>query len=85
MFHQSESESTHQPANQPIRSISLPPADQSVLRIFMLGDVETLRRMIGRLATNGIADANSWSQPQETGRTGEFITVHTKRMRADTV
>lgn len=45
----------------------------------------TLRNMIGRLAANGIADAKHWSEPQPTGRTGEYITVHTKRMRADTV
>ncbi|PSN18802.1 hypothetical protein C7271_10625 [filamentous cyanobacterium CCP5] len=83
MFQHSESGSTNEPVSQGQRSFPLPPPDQSVLRIFMLGDVETLRRMIGRLATNGIADANSWSQPQETGRTGEFITVHTKRMATE--
>lgn len=85
MFHASESGSTHQPARQTQRAIQLPPADQSVLRIFMLGDMETLRSMVGRLAANGIADAKHWTAPQPTGRTGEYITVHTKRMRADTV
>ena len=85
MFHQSESGPAHQPASAIQRSIPLPPADQSVLRMFMLGDISTLNRMVGRLAANGIADAKHWSEPQPTGRTGEYITVHTKRMRADRV
>lgn len=83
MFH-SESGSTGQPARQIQRSISLPPADQSVLRMFMLGDLGTVHAMIARLASAGIADAKHWSAPQPTGRTGEYIAVHTKRMRADT-
>ncbi|PSN14174.1 hypothetical protein C7271_21870 [filamentous cyanobacterium CCP5] len=70
---------------EPQRSISLPPPDQSILRIFMLGDVPALQAMIGRMATAGIADAQAWSRPQATGRTGEYIVVHTKRMRADTL
>ena len=85
MFHPSESGVNHSPTSASQRSISLPPHDQSVLRMFMLGDIDTIRRMVGRLAANGIADAKHWTEPQPTGRTGEYITVHTKRMRADTV
>lgn len=83
MFHP-ERESTHQPARQTQRSIQLPPADQSILRMFLLGDIVTVRSMIGQLASLGVADAKHWSAPQPTGKTGEYIAVHTRRMRADT-
>ena len=84
MFHP-ESGSTHSPTHQPQRSIPLPPADQSVLRLFMLGDLATVRGMVNRLAAAGIADVKHWSAPQPTGRTGEYIVVHTKRLRTDTL
>jgi hypothetical protein len=81
MFHQSESGSTHQPASEPGRPpIALPPHNQEVLRMFLLGAYGAIRGMIARLATNGIADANRWTPLQPTGRDGEYISVHTKRM-----
>ena len=81
MFHPSESGSNLQPANSSGKPpISLPPHNQEVLRMFLLGDYGAIRGMIARLATNGIADANRWTPLQPTGRDGEYITVHTKRM-----
>ena len=51
----------------------------------MLGDLATVRGMVNRLAAAGIADVKHWSAPQPTGRTGEYIVVHTKRLRPDTL
>ena len=86
MFHPSESGSTHQPApeSQPVTAsrspLSLPAHNQEILRMFLLGDYGAVRSMIGRLAMSGIADATRWTPLQPTGREGEYITVHTKRM-----
>lgn len=90
MFHPSESGSTHQPASEsqpttaPRSPITLPVHNQDVLRMFLLGDSGSIRNMISRLATHGIADATSWTPLQHTGRDGEYITVHTKRKAAAT-
>ena len=86
MFHSSESGSPHQPgansqpAPEPRSPITLPVHNQEVLRMFLLGDYGAVRSMINRLATSGIADATHWTPLQPTGRNGEYITVHTKRM-----
>ena len=90
MFHPSESGSTHQlaseyqPATTSHSPVMLPPHNQEVLRMFLLGDYGAIRSMIGRLATSGIADATRWTPLQPTGREGEYITVHTKRMAPET-
>ena len=52
--------------------------------MFLLGDYGAIRSMIGRLATSGITDATRWTPLQPTGREGEYITVHTKRMAPET-
>lgn len=51
--------------------------------MFLLGDYGAIRRMIGRLAANGVADADLWTPLQPTGREGEYIAVHTKRVASE--
>lgn len=80
MFHPSESGSTHPPASESRSAITLPARNQEVLHMFLMGDYGAISSMIGRLATSGIADATRWTPLQPTGREGEYITVHTKRM-----
>lgn len=72
---------TAQPSTN--RQFSLPPREQQILRILLLGDCPAIHAMIGRLAISGIADATRWTPLQPTGREGEYITVHTKRMAAE--
>lgn len=80
MFHPSESGATVSSAVQVAHPLTLPPKNQEILRMFLLGDYSAIRNMISRLAAQGIAEANHWTPLQPTGRADEYISVHTRRM-----
>jgi hypothetical protein len=74
MFHSSESGSSIP------QRLQLPPYGQSIIRVILLGDLIGVNGVIHTLAIKDFADANDWTERMPTGRMGEYITVHTKRM-----
>lgn len=62
---------------------SVPPApNQEILRHILLGDYGAILRAISTLAACGYAEPKHWSQPIPTGRSGEYLSILTKREAA---
>ncbi|HEY9738664.1 MAG TPA: hypothetical protein V6D06_20365 [Trichocoleus sp.] len=61
----------------------IPPSpNQEILRHILLGDYGAILRAIQVLAAYGYADPNHWSPPIPTGRSGEYLSILTKREAA---
>ncbi|HEY9877982.1 MAG TPA: hypothetical protein V6D29_05975 [Leptolyngbyaceae cyanobacterium] len=62
---------------------SVPPApNQETLRHILLGDYGAIMRAIQVLAICRYAEPKHWSQPIPTGRSGEYLSILTKREAA---
>ncbi|MDB9526137.1 hypothetical protein PN498_09080 [Oscillatoria sp. CS-180] len=58
---------------------NLPSFNQETVRHILLGDYAALIEVMKRLASLGYCDRTAWSDPLPTGRSGEFISVMTRR------
>lgn len=60
-------------------SFSLPSFNQETVRHILLGDYSALIVAINRMATLGYCDRAARSKPIPTGRSGEYISVMTRK------
>ena len=58
---------------------NLPSLNQEAVRHILLGDYGALIDTINRLALLGYCERIAWSEPLPTGRSGEYISVMTRR------
>ena len=58
---------------------TLPTYRQKTLRHILLGDYGAITDAIGQLVALGYSDRVAWSDPIPTGRSGEYISVMTRR------
>lgn len=63
-------------------SFVLPTYRQEALRHILLGDYSALIDGISHLVSLGYCDRIAWSEPIPTGRSGEYISVMTRRRGA---
>jgi hypothetical protein len=57
----------------------LPSPNQEIVRHILLGDYGAIARAIKTLAVCNYAYPQDWSQPIPTGRSGEYLSIMTKR------
>ena len=60
-------------------SFNLPSFNQEAVRHILLGDYGAIAATIHRLEVLGYCDRLAWSEPLPTGRTGEYISVMTRK------
>ncbi|MDB9525080.1 hypothetical protein PN498_03705 [Oscillatoria sp. CS-180] len=60
-------------------AFSLPSFNQETVRHILLGDYAALTAVMKRLAVLGYCDRTAWSEPLPTGRSGEYISVMTRK------
>jgi len=58
---------------------NLPSFNQEAVRHLLIGDYGAIAATIHRLEVLGYCDRLAWSEPLPTGRTGEYISVMTRR------
>ncbi|TVQ06755.1 MAG: hypothetical protein EA368_16235 [Leptolyngbya sp. DLM2.Bin27] len=58
---------------------TLPTYRQETLRHILLGDYAALLEAINHMAARGYCDPTAWSDPIPTGRSGEYLSVMTRR------
>jgi hypothetical protein len=58
---------------------TLPTYRQETLRHLLLGDYAALIEAINHLAALGYCDKIAWSDPIATGRSGEYLSIMTRR------
>jgi hypothetical protein len=63
----------------PPASFSLPSFNQEAVRHLLIGDYGAIIDTINRLALLGYCERIAWSEPLPTGRSGEYISVMTRR------
>lgn len=73
-----------QPQPEPQRPFQLPPHNQEVVRVILLGDYGGIINTIHQFAAKGLADPNQWCPLVPTGRPGEYLTIHTRRSAPST-
>lgn len=59
--------------------------NQEILRHILLGDYGAIMRAIQVLAACGYAEPKQWSPPIPTGRSGEYLSILTKREAASPI
>ncbi|WOD37682.1 hypothetical protein [Nodosilinea sp. E11] len=60
-------------------SFTLPTYRQETLRHILLGDYAALIEAINHMASLGYCDKVAWSNPIPTGRSGEYLSIMTRR------
>jgi len=60
-------------------SFNLLSFNQEAVRHILLGDYGAIAATIHRLEVLGYCDRLAWSEPLPTGRTGEYISVMTRK------
>ncbi|MBD2257180.1 hypothetical protein H6G13_06330 [Pseudanabaena sp. FACHB-2040] len=65
-----------------LQSIPLAP-NQETLRHILLGDYGAIVKTIHALATFNYAEPKHWTQPIPTGRSGEYLSILTRREASD--
>ncbi len=60
-------------------SFTLPTYRQETLRHILLGDYAALIEAINHMASLGYCDRVAWSAPIPTGRSGEYLSIMTRR------
>ncbi len=65
--------------DQPPASFTLPTYRQETLRHIFLGDYAALMEAINHMVSLGYCDRISWSAPIPTGRSGEYLSIMTRR------
>jgi len=60
-------------------SFNLPSFNQEAVRHLLIGDYGAIAATIHRLEVLGYCDRIAWSEPLPTGRTGEYISVMTRK------
>ncbi|HEY9880633.1 MAG TPA: hypothetical protein V6D29_19405 [Leptolyngbyaceae cyanobacterium] len=65
-----------------LQSIPLSP-NQEIIRHILLGDYSAILRTIQLLAVCNYAEPIHWSPPIPTGRSGEYLSILTKREAAN--
>jgi len=60
-------------------SFNLPSFNQEAVRHLLIGDYGAIAATIHRLEVLGYCDRLAWSEPLPTGRTGEYISVMTRK------
>jgi hypothetical protein len=63
----------------PSAPFTLPTYRQETLRHLLLGDYAALTEAINHLAALGYCDKIAWSDPIATGRSGEYLSIMTRR------
>ncbi|PZO42854.1 MAG: hypothetical protein DCF17_07660 [Shackletoniella antarctica] len=58
---------------------TLPTYRQETLRHILLGDYAVLIEAINHMASLGYCDRVAWSDPIPTGRSGEYLSIMTRR------
>ena len=58
---------------------NLPSYNQEAVRHLLIGDYGAIAGTIHRLERLGYCDRLAWSEPLPTGRTGEYISVMTRK------
>jgi hypothetical protein len=81
---QSDPQPSAQPEAQPQRPFPLPAPNQEIVRIILLGDYSGITRTIQQFAVKGIAEPKHWTRLMPTGRSGEYISIHTRRRAPET-
>ncbi|HEY9877300.1 MAG TPA: hypothetical protein V6D29_02535 [Leptolyngbyaceae cyanobacterium] len=59
--------------------------NQEILRHILLGDYGAILRAIQVLAACNYAEPKHWSPPMPTGRSGEYLSILTKREAASPI
>lgn len=70
--------------NRPPASFQLPAYSRQSVRHILLGDYAALLEAINQLAALGYCDRAAWINPLPTGRSGEYISLMTRRYREPT-
>jgi hypothetical protein len=65
--------------DQPPASFALPTYRQETLRHILLGDYAALMEAINHMVSLGYCDRVAWSAPMPTGRSGEYLSIMTRR------
>ena len=60
-------------------NFNLPSFNQEAVRHLLVGDYGAIIDTINRLALLGYCERIAWSEPLPTGRSGEYISVMTRR------
>jgi hypothetical protein len=63
----------------PPASFALPTYRQETLRHILLGDYAALMEAINHMVSLGYCDKIAWSDPIPTGRSGEYLSIMTRR------
>lgn len=63
----------------PPASFTLPTYRQETLRHILLGDYAALMEAINHLVSLGYCDRIAWLDPIPTGRSGEYLSIMTRR------
>ncbi|TVQ12176.1 MAG: hypothetical protein EA368_04320 [Leptolyngbya sp. DLM2.Bin27] len=58
---------------------TLPIYRQEILRHILLGDYAAMTEAIHQMAALGYCDKIAWSNPIATGRSGEYLSIMTRR------
>jgi hypothetical protein len=66
----------------PSAPFTLPTYRQETLRHILLGDYAALMEAIHQMASLGYCDRIAWSDPIPTGRSGEYLSIMTRRRAA---
>jgi hypothetical protein len=64
---------------QAVPSFNLPTYTPESVRHLLIGDYGAIIDTINRLALLGYCERIAWSEPLPTGRSGEYISVMTRR------
>ena len=64
---------------QALPQFNLPSYNQESVRHLLIGDYGAIVETINRLAVLGYCERIAWSEPIPTGRSGEYISVMTRR------
>jgi len=65
--------------DQPPAWFTLPTYRQETLRHILLGDYAALMEAINHMVSLGYCDRIVWSAPIPTGRSGEYLSIMTRR------
>jgi len=60
-------------------SFNLPSFNQETVRHLLIGDYGAIIDAMNRMALLGYCERLAWSEPLPTGRTGEYISVMTRK------
>ena len=64
---------------QAVPQFNLPSFSQDSVRHILIGDYGAIADAIHRMAALGYCDRIAWSEPLPTGRSGEYISVMTRK------